>query len=256
MRIPSGGFRRPGSGLRSWFAIAIPYVAVIVMMMAPRDDLAVKFSDFRFLLEQIAALCTAIGAAVAAFQSIVPGYNRRFLLLPLVPLTVWLASLGQGCVAAVDARRRFTELHLGFRLHSGDCAGGNAAGRGDGAHAAKGSASLATCFGRARRPGGGRIGQFRSSSLPQSGRELDGAGLADGDRLHADYSLRMGRPAVPGLASGDREGSPQSGGALNGARLRGQMRPLPRRASNMDCPRPSPRTAISPPASRHASGCE
>ena len=68
------------------------------MMMAPRDDLTLKFSDFRFLLEQVAALCTAIGAAIAAFQSIVPGYNRRFLLLPLVPLSVWLASLGQGCL--------------------------------------------------------------------------------------------------------------------------------------------------------------
>ena len=92
-RLPS-----PWVRTASWFAIAIPYVAVIVMMMAPRDDLALKFSDFRFLLEQVAALCTAIGAAVAAFQSIVPGYNRRFLLLPLVPLSVWLASLGQGCV--------------------------------------------------------------------------------------------------------------------------------------------------------------
>jgi hypothetical protein len=92
-RLPSPWIRTA-----SWFAIAIPYVVVIVMMMAPRDDLALKFSDFRFLLEQVAALCTAIGAAVAAFQSIVPGYNRRFLLLPLVPLTVWLASLGEGCV--------------------------------------------------------------------------------------------------------------------------------------------------------------
>lgn len=92
-RLPS-----PWVRTASWFAVAIPYVAVIVMMMTPRDDLAVKFADPRFLLEQAAALCTAIGAAVAAFQSIVPGYNRRFLLLPLVPLSIWLASLGQGCV--------------------------------------------------------------------------------------------------------------------------------------------------------------
>lgn len=93
--------RLPSPWIRTalWFAIAIPYVAVIVMVMTPRDDLAVKFSDYRFLVEQIAALCTAIGAAIAAFQSIVPGYNRRCLLLPLVPLMVWLASLGQGCVA-------------------------------------------------------------------------------------------------------------------------------------------------------------
>lgn len=92
--------RLPSPWIRTalWFAIAIPYVAVIVMMMVPRDDLALKFTDLRFLLEQIAALCTAIGAAVAAFQSIIPGYNRRFLLLPLVPLSIWLASLGQGCV--------------------------------------------------------------------------------------------------------------------------------------------------------------
>lgn len=92
--------RLPSPWVRTalWFAIAILYVAVIVVMMAPRNDLALKFTDFRFLLEQVAALCTAIGAAVAAFQSIVPGYNRRFLLLPLVPLTVWLASLGHGCV--------------------------------------------------------------------------------------------------------------------------------------------------------------
>ena len=92
-RLPS-----PWVRTAAWFAIAIPYVAVIVVMMAPRGDLAVKLTDFRFLLEQSAALCTAIGAAVAAFSSTVPGYDRRFLLLPLPPLTVWLASLGQGCV--------------------------------------------------------------------------------------------------------------------------------------------------------------
>ena len=109
-RLPS-----PWVRTASWFAIAAPYVAVIVMMMAPRDDLALKFTDSRFLLEQIAALCTAIGAAVAAFQSIVPGYNRRFLLLPLVPLTVWLASLGQGCVETWlrgDALQDFTSDFL------------------------------------------------------------------------------------------------------------------------------------------------
>ena len=94
--------RLPSPWVRTalWFAMAVPYVAVIVMMMVPRDDLAVKFTDFRYLVEQIAALCTAIGAAVAAFQSIVPGYDRRFLLLPLVPLSVWLTSVGEGCVEA------------------------------------------------------------------------------------------------------------------------------------------------------------
>ena len=83
-----------------WFAIAIPYVALIVVMMTPRGDLSAKLSDFRFLLEQAAALSTGIAAAGAAFASIIPGYDRRIALLPLAPLSVWLASLGEGCVQA------------------------------------------------------------------------------------------------------------------------------------------------------------
>ncbi len=83
-----------------WFAIAVPYVGLVVLIMAPRDDLLAKLSDFRFLLEQVAALSTGIAAAAAAFASIVPGYDRRITLLPLAPLGVWLASLGEGCVQA------------------------------------------------------------------------------------------------------------------------------------------------------------
>ena len=81
-----------------WLLIAAPYVVMIVFMMAPRNDLTAKFSESRFLLEQVAALCTAITAAIAAFTSIVPGYDRRLMLIPLAPLGVWLISLGQACV--------------------------------------------------------------------------------------------------------------------------------------------------------------
>ena len=81
-----------------WFSIAVPYVALIVVMMTPRDDLSAKLSDLRFLLEQAAALSTGIAAAVAAFASVVPGYDRRIALLPFAPLGLWLASLGEGCV--------------------------------------------------------------------------------------------------------------------------------------------------------------
>lgn len=83
-----------------WLAIAIPYVALVVAMMTPRGDLAAKLSDFRYLLEQTAALSTGIVAAAVAFTSIIPGYDRRIALLPLAPLGIWLASLGEGCVQA------------------------------------------------------------------------------------------------------------------------------------------------------------
>ncbi len=84
-----------------WIAISAPYVALVVAMMAPRSDLQEKLSDFRFLLEQVAALSTGIAAATAAFISIVPGYDRRVALLPLAPLCVWLASLAEGCIQAL-----------------------------------------------------------------------------------------------------------------------------------------------------------
>jgi hypothetical protein len=61
-------------------------------------DLSRVFADPRFVIEQTATFATAIAAAVAAFASIVPGFDRRVLLLPLAPLALWLASVGHGCV--------------------------------------------------------------------------------------------------------------------------------------------------------------
>ncbi len=84
----------------AWFAIAAPYVTLVVVMMTPRADISAKLSDSHYLLEQTAALATGITAAAAAFASIIPGYDRRIALLPLVSLGVWLASLGEGCVQA------------------------------------------------------------------------------------------------------------------------------------------------------------
>ncbi len=81
-----------------WLALAVPYVAVVVLAMPPRADLAVKLGDPRFLVEQIAALLTGVTAAVAALATTIPGFDRRIVLLPVLPLTVWLLSLGQGCL--------------------------------------------------------------------------------------------------------------------------------------------------------------
>jgi hypothetical protein len=39
-----------------------------------------------------------VAAAVAAFATTIPGRDRRIALLPLLPLGVWLGSLGYGCV--------------------------------------------------------------------------------------------------------------------------------------------------------------
>jgi hypothetical protein len=54
--------------------------------------------DRRLVLEQMAALATGVTAGAAAFATTVPGYRRWIVLLPLVPLAVWLGDLGQWCV--------------------------------------------------------------------------------------------------------------------------------------------------------------
>jgi hypothetical protein len=92
---------RPWIRSAIWLAIAIPYIALVVYVMSPRADLAEKITDARYLIEQFAALATGTAAAVAAFATTIPGYSRKILLLPVLPLLVWLGVLGQGCVSAL-----------------------------------------------------------------------------------------------------------------------------------------------------------
>jgi hypothetical protein len=89
---------RPWIRTAAWLSVAIPYVALVVLVVSPRADLISKASEWRYVIEQFAALATGITAATAAFATVVPGYDRKFLLLPALPLTIWLASLGDGCV--------------------------------------------------------------------------------------------------------------------------------------------------------------
>jgi len=84
--------------LAHWLALGVPYVALVVLVMSPRPDLAAKFADPSYIVEQLAALATGIAAGFAAFASVVPGFDRRMLLLPLPPFFVWLGSLALGCV--------------------------------------------------------------------------------------------------------------------------------------------------------------
>ena len=84
---------RPWIRTAAWLLIAIPYVALVVFVVSPRADLI-----WRYVIEQFAALATGITAATAAFATVIPGYDRKFLFFPVLPLAIWLGSLGDGCV--------------------------------------------------------------------------------------------------------------------------------------------------------------
>ncbi len=96
--VPVRPLRRPSIRTAEWLVVALLYVVFVVFVVSPRADLAAKISDWRFAIEQIAALTTGIAAAAAAFATIIPGYGRKFLALPFLLLSIWLAILSQAYV--------------------------------------------------------------------------------------------------------------------------------------------------------------
>jgi hypothetical protein len=71
---------------------------VLLDLVWPHPAFGVQ-TDRRFIVEQAAALATGVLAAVAAFTTVVPGHLRALALAPLVPLSVWVGSIGQRCAA-------------------------------------------------------------------------------------------------------------------------------------------------------------
>src|SRR5207249_441154 len=86
----------------AWLAISVSYMAVVLFVMAARLDLSFKLSEPLFVIEQGAALATGIAAAAAAFATVIPGHDRKWIMLPVLPLAIWLGSLGPGCIQELN----------------------------------------------------------------------------------------------------------------------------------------------------------
>ena len=95
---PVRSLARPWVRAALWLAIAVPSALLVMVMMPSRGDWVSRLSMPRVISEEAFALTTGILAAIAAFASVVPGYNRKVLFLPLVPLAFWLGGLGQSSV--------------------------------------------------------------------------------------------------------------------------------------------------------------
>src|SRR5437870_2516845 len=96
--VPVRKLPRPYTRAAAWIALSVAYIGLVLLIMPARHDLSSKLHDPLFLIEQFSGLATGIAAALAAFTTVVPGYDRKWAILPLLPLAIWLGSLGPGCI--------------------------------------------------------------------------------------------------------------------------------------------------------------
>jgi hypothetical protein len=86
---------RPWTRAATWCAWSLSYL-VLFDLVWPHPAFGIQ-PDRRFIVEQAAALATGLAAAVAAFATVVPGHSRALVLVPVLPLGVWVGSIGQRC---------------------------------------------------------------------------------------------------------------------------------------------------------------
>ena len=102
---PVRPLRTPAVRAARWLAGSAVYLGVLVMVMSPRDDLAARMGDLRFMVDQAAALLTVLTAAIAAFALTIPGTRRTVVWLPGASAALWLAAVSAGALREVSLAR-------------------------------------------------------------------------------------------------------------------------------------------------------
>lgn len=95
---PVRRLRPPALRALGWLLLAALLLALIAIAHGLRPDVAAKWQQPVFTVGIAASATTAILAAIAAFITSLPDRSRRWLLLPLPALAVWMSTLGYGCL--------------------------------------------------------------------------------------------------------------------------------------------------------------
>jgi hypothetical protein len=94
-----------------WLSASVPYVVAVAVGYRMAGEAVSSSLDARFLIEELAMIATAITAAAAALCCVVPGRDRRIVVLSLVPLAAWLTAV---VVACLDAWLRSGSFPMGW----------------------------------------------------------------------------------------------------------------------------------------------
>jgi hypothetical protein len=82
-----------------WLLFAGLVLVALAALLGTRPDLAERLRQPTFVGALAGALLTGVLAAVAAFHLSLPDRSRRWLLLPLPALVLWISTIGYGCLA-------------------------------------------------------------------------------------------------------------------------------------------------------------
>lgn len=97
-----------------YLVLAFAFLLAIALAYGPTPLFFARLEDPMFLIPWFASIATGIAATIAVFHLAVPGAPRFVFWLPVAPLTVWLATLGAGCLEELLAHGT---AHLGTSWH-------------------------------------------------------------------------------------------------------------------------------------------
>ncbi len=89
---------RPATRLAWWLLVSVPAAGLVAWAFGIRPDLAARLADRAFLVEEGAALLTALAGSYAALCAGLPDQPGWKVWLPIAPMALWLAVLGNQCL--------------------------------------------------------------------------------------------------------------------------------------------------------------
>jgi hypothetical protein len=96
---PVKRLRPPLVRAASWLLIAAAIMALMTISHGVRPQFTERMQDAVFAINMISSLLTGVLATIATFFASLPDRSRRWLLLPVPPLVVWLSTIGYQCFA-------------------------------------------------------------------------------------------------------------------------------------------------------------
>jgi len=103
---PVRALRPPLVRTAGWLALAVAILLLLAVEHGLRADLPTQLRKPAFLAGCLASAATGVLAAVGCLLGALPDRSRRWLLLPLPTLFVWVSTIGYGCLTdwvSIDA---------------------------------------------------------------------------------------------------------------------------------------------------------